>query len=98
VRPVRGDRVQLLEIVTNLLENATRVSPDGQAVEIVLDRNGEGQTLTVRDRGPGIHAKECLGIYVAKSYLELMHGTIEAGNHPDGGSRVVCRIPEWRES
>ena len=45
--PVRGDRAQLLEIVTTLLENAARHSPDGQAIDITLDRNEEGQMLIV---------------------------------------------------
>jgi signal transduction histidine kinase len=47
VGPVRGDRAQLLEIVTTLLENAARHSPDGQAIDITLDRNEEGQMLIV---------------------------------------------------
>ncbi|HEY2923848.1 MAG TPA: HAMP domain-containing sensor histidine kinase [Candidatus Eisenbacteria bacterium] len=120
LKPVRGDRVKLLEVVTNLLENAARYSPDGQAVDIALDRNGEGQMLVVRDRGPGLSANECeriferfeqgrpspyskepgfgLGLYVARSYLELMCGTIEGGNHPEGGARFVCTVPEWKET
>jgi signal transduction histidine kinase len=47
VRAVRGDREQLLEMVTTLLENAARHSPDGQAIDITLDRNEEGQMLIV---------------------------------------------------
>jgi signal transduction histidine kinase len=47
VRPVRGDREQLLEMITTLLENAARHSPDGQAVDITLDQNEEGQVLIV---------------------------------------------------
>jgi hypothetical protein len=47
VRPVRGDREQLLEMITTLLENAARHSPDGQAVDITLDQNEEGQMLIV---------------------------------------------------
>ncbi|HZI89247.1 MAG TPA: HAMP domain-containing sensor histidine kinase, partial [Candidatus Polarisedimenticolia bacterium] len=58
VRPVSGDRGQLLEIVTNLLENAARYSPDGQTVDVQLEPNGEGQMLVVRDRGPGISESE----------------------------------------
>jgi signal transduction histidine kinase len=47
VKPVRGDREELLEIVTALLEKAARHSPDGRAVDITLDRNEEGQMLIV---------------------------------------------------
>jgi len=117
VRPVSGDRGQLLEIVTNLLENAARYSPDGQAVDVTVEPNGEGQRLVVRDRGPGIPDVDSeriferfeqgrpspftkdrgfgLGLYVARSYLELMHGTIHADNHPEGGARFTCSVPEW---
>jgi signal transduction histidine kinase len=116
--PVKGHRELLVEVVLNLLENATRYSPDGKAVEIALDRDGEGGRLIVRDHGPGlpaIHRPDRifnrfeqgnpspysgergfgLGLYIAKSYLERMHGTIQAGNHPDGGARFVCTLPEW---
>jgi len=47
LRAVRGNRDQLLEMVTTLLENAARHSPDGQAIDITLDRNQEGQMLIV---------------------------------------------------
>lgn len=119
--PVKGHRELLVEVVVNLLENATRYSPDGKAVEIALDRESEGGRLIVRDHGPGlpaIHRPDRifnrfeqgspspysgergfgLGLYIAKSYLERMHGTIQAGNHPDGGARFVCTLPEWREA
>jgi signal transduction histidine kinase len=52
--PVSGYRDLLLEVVTNLLENATRYSPDGQAVEIAIDRKGNEDRLMVRDHGPGL--------------------------------------------
>ncbi len=119
--PVKGHRDLLVEVVLNLLENATRYSPDGKAVEIALDRDGEDGRLIVRDHGPGlpaIHRPDRifnrfeqgspspysgergfgLGLYIAKSYLERMRGTIQAGNHPDGGARFVCTLPEWREA
>lgn len=118
--PVKGHRDMLVEVVLNLLENATRYSPDGKAVEIALDRDGEDGRLIVRDHGPGlpnIHRPDRifnrfeqgspspyvgergfgLGLYIAKSYLERMRGTIQAGNHPEGGARFVCTLPEWRE-
>ncbi len=121
VGPVRGDRDRVYEIVANLVENATRYSPDGSTVEIALHRGtGGGQSLEVRDHGPGIGGGEHdrifdrfhqgspspysrqrgfgLGLYVARSYAELMGGSVTASNHPDGGARFVCTLPEWRES
>ncbi len=120
LKSVRGDRGQLLEVVSNLLENAARYSPDGEVVDIHLDRNGEGQILEVRDRGPGLAANDSeriferfgqgrpspytrdrgfgLGLYVVKSYLEQMNGTIRVDNHPEGGARFVCTVPEWRDA
>ena len=118
--PVSGYRDLLLEVVSNLLENATRYSPDGQAVEIAIDRKGEEDRLIVRDHGPGLapdHGERIfdrfeqgrpspystergfgMGLFVAKSYLERMRGRIHAENHPEGGARFICILPEWREA
>jgi len=120
LRPVCGSRDQLSEVVANLLENAARYSPNGASVEITLDRGADGQTLVVRDHGPGLPLHDSqriferfeqgrpspysgqrgfgLGLYVARSYLTLMQGSISAGNHPEGGARFVCILPEWQGS
>lgn len=45
-----------LEIVVNLIENAHRISPPGQAVELASERSPEDPSrvwIEVRDRGPG---------------------------------------------
>ena len=34
-----------------------------------------------------------LGLFIVKSYLELMGGSVEAANHPDGGAVFTCRLP-----
>jgi signal transduction histidine kinase len=36
-----------------------------------------------------------LGLYVVKTYVELLGGEISAANHPDGGALFVCRLREW---
>jgi signal transduction histidine kinase len=121
VGPVRGDRDKVYEIVANLMENATRYSPDRSTVEIALQRCvGDRQSLEVRDHGPGIGDGEHdrifdrfhqgkpspysrqrgfgLGLYVARSYAELMGGSVTVSNHPDGGAWFVCTLPEWEVS
>ena len=34
-----------------------------------------------------------LGLYIVKSYLEMMGGEVSAANHPDGGAIFTCRLP-----
>ncbi len=51
---VSGDDTRLEQIVTNLLSNAVRYSPDGGAIELVLARTANRVLLTVRDEGVGI--------------------------------------------
>ena len=58
VRAVAGDRDLLFEIVTDLLENAVRYSPDGEPVDVTIEPTRIGQMLIIRDRGPGIAESE----------------------------------------
>lgn len=52
--PVEADQRRVLQILDNLLSNATKYSPTGQEVELSLTQDGDGYTLSVRDYGPGI--------------------------------------------
>jgi PAS domain S-box-containing protein len=51
---VHADRKRLLQIMTNLLSNAAKFSPEGGTVEISLDQEGMFLRVGVHDRGPGI--------------------------------------------
>ena len=54
VPSVRGDRERLRQVLRNLLENAVKYSPAGEAVD-VRARAEDGRVLvTVEDSGPGI--------------------------------------------
>ena len=51
---VRGDRDRLRQVLTNLLDNAVKYSPAGEAVEVeALAENGR-ISVEVRDSGPGV--------------------------------------------
>lgn len=50
----RGDPDRLIQILINLLSNAIRYSPRGQAVEVAMRRVGRYAQIAVRDRGPGV--------------------------------------------
>ena len=52
--PVAGDEGRLARVVTNLLANAIRFSPDGGTVTLSAERRGGRAVVTVADRGPGV--------------------------------------------
>jgi PAS domain S-box-containing protein len=53
-RHVLADRKRLLQVMTNLLSNAAKFSPEGGAVEIRMVENRRSVRVEVQDRGPGI--------------------------------------------
>ncbi len=52
--PVDVDELLMVQVVTNLLENALRHSPPDEPVEIEARRSGMLVCLTVRDHGAGV--------------------------------------------
>ena len=56
---VAGDEDKLRQVLINLVDNAVKYSPDGGAVEILVEPNGTSLRVTVRDEGLGIpHAEQ----------------------------------------
>jgi PAS domain S-box-containing protein len=52
--PVRGDADRLIQVVTNLLSNASKFSPAGSVVSVTVDPETRLARLSVSDNGPGI--------------------------------------------
>jgi len=54
LRPVRADRDRVLQVLSNLLANALKFTPEGGRVRVVA-REGEGEVqICVEDSGPGV--------------------------------------------
>lgn len=51
---VNGDRTRLEQVVSNLVGNALKYTPEGGRVEVVLDEKDDAARLAVRDTGVGI--------------------------------------------
>ena len=51
---VVADRKRLLQVMTNLLSNAAKFSPEGATVDIEMRTDGWAIRVAVQDRGPGI--------------------------------------------
>jgi len=51
---VLGDPIRLAQVVTNLLSNAAKFSPEGETVEVAVRQRNGALRVEVTDRGPGI--------------------------------------------
>jgi PAS domain S-box-containing protein len=51
---VQVDRLRLAQVLANLLSNAAKFSPQGQAVEVRVTQHGTRVRVSVSDHGPGV--------------------------------------------
>ena len=103
-----GDRV--LQIVTNLLSNAFRWTPDGGKVGLELGADNGSVSVAVADTGPGIKPEERehifrpfwtrdgrgtgLGLAISSELAAALGGRIELETSPGEGSRFELFLPE----
>jgi phosphoserine phosphatase RsbU/P len=52
--PLRVDRDRMLQVVTNLLSNAVRMSPSAETVSVSAQRDNGMVVISVADHGPGV--------------------------------------------
>ena len=75
--PVHGDRVQLQQVILNLLLNAVEAmgSSEARARELLIstEQDHKGALVAVRDSGPGINP-ECLERVFAAFYTTKFNG------------------------
>jgi two-component system CheB/CheR fusion protein len=80
---VQGDPARLEQIVSNLLGNAIKYTPDGGRICIALERDEDHAVLTVADNGIGMSAdflEQAFGIFVqAERTLDRAHGGLGMG-------------------
>lgn len=55
---IRGDRVRLVQVVTNLLSNASKYSPESSNIKLSISENGTTSVIEVSDRGIGISSDD----------------------------------------
>jgi len=79
---VSGDPVRLVQILTNLLNNAAKFTPPGGRITLSLGRNGDDRAeLGVRDNGPGIAPADLPGMF--QLFTQGEHGA--AGGSQQAG-------------
>jgi signal transduction histidine kinase len=106
-----GDRV--LQIISNLLSNAFRWTPDGGKVELELAARNGRVSVAVDDNGPGVPLEERerifrpfwsrddsgtgLGLAIAHELAAALGGRIELESETGKGSRFELVLPPARD-
>jgi signal transduction histidine kinase len=102
-----GDRV--LQVISNLLSNAFRWTPDGGRIELQLASANGTVSVDVVDSGPGVSPRERerifdafissdvngtgLGLPIAKELAVALGGRVELDSEPGRGSRFRLVLP-----
>ena len=63
--PVRADPQRIAQVLTNLVNNATKYSPDGTQITVSAARQGQHVRVNVADEGPGIPPEERARVFEA---------------------------------
>jgi PAS domain S-box-containing protein len=111
---VSGDRVRLMQVLANLIDNAVKFSPAETPVVVKLTREGPRAVLSVTDHGRGIPSDKRqiifdkfrrlenpdtmetggagLGLYIVRSLVHAMGGSLGVDSLPGRGSTFVVRL------
>jgi PAS domain S-box-containing protein len=77
--PVRGDTVRLTQIISNLLHNAAKYTPDGGRIGLAAQQVGAQVVLRVTDNGIGIPAAMLERVFDMFTQLEGPGSRVQAG-------------------
>ena len=89
---VLGDRVRLVQVLANLLQNAAKFTPDGGSIRVKLRRSGDNAELLVADNGPGIPRDKLRHVFKLFAQGDDDHATREHGGLGIGLSLVYQMV------
>jgi len=106
---IEGDRDRIFEVISNLLNNAIKVTENGEIVVVLDEKDGQA-IVSVRDAGRGIDPEiypnlfnkfvtksekgTGLGLFISKNIIEAHGGKIWAENNSDGiGATFTFSLP-----
>jgi PAS domain S-box-containing protein len=106
---VRGNRDRLIQVLTNIVRNATDATPDGGAVTVRAEAHEGRATVTVHNTGSYIPPSVCrqlfvpffttkptgtgLGLAIARQIVTSMDGRIDVDSDQERGTTFTVELP-----
>ncbi len=95
------DGILIEQVITNLLENAAKYTPQGTEISIVAKKEGRNLLMIIEDDGVGISAEKNkqnksgygLGLMICQSIVKAHGGTIGAGKKRLKGAHFSFTLP-----
>jgi len=72
---VRGTKLQLRHLFSNLLDNAIYAAPTNGKIEIAIEAEGPNAVVSIRDNGKGINPEHLPKLFEPFSTTKEFHGT-----------------------
>jgi PAS domain S-box-containing protein len=106
---VRGNRERLIQVLTNIVLNATQATPDGGVVTVRTEQRSEYATVAIHNTGsyipPNVRRQlfvpffttkpvgTGLGLAIARQIISSMDGRIEVESDPTTGTTFTVELP-----
>ena len=106
---VRGNRERLMQVLTNVVLNATQAAPDGGAVTVSTERRDAAAVVAVHNTGsfipPDVRRRlfvpffttkptgTGLGLAIARQIVTGLDGRIDVESSPEGGTTFTIEMP-----
>ena len=90
--PIDGDPGRLVQVFSNLLDNASKYTPNGGEITLTVDRVGESVVIAVSDTGIGITADALPRVF--EPFVQDLHATVFNGLGLGLGLTVVRELVE----
>ena len=106
---VRGNRERLMQVLTNIVVNATQATPDAGTVTCLVDRRQGTAIVAVHNTGsfipPDIRRRlfvpffttkptgTGLGLAIAQQIVTALDGRIDVESSPESGTTFIIEMP-----
>ncbi len=102
---VSADRIQIEQVILNLLRNAIDAVPVEGIIRLVVQVDPHAVQLEIKDNGPGFQTDDLeqlfepfystknsglgLGLSICRSITRAHNGSLRAGSSPEGASFIL---------